>query len=127
MAVMLLSLTAISCATHYTRMSDATFSDHTGYRESAVDPTTWIVSFAGNGSTTQETVERYTLYRAAELTNEKGFDYFIILNGAQNTTTNSYSTAGTIYEFTSDTKHSATKTIRMYKGARPEDNPNAYD
>ena len=34
------------------------------------------VTFAGNSLTSRETVERYLLYRAAELTVENGYDWF---------------------------------------------------
>ena len=47
-----------------------------GYSDYKVDSTHWRVSFAGNSFTSRETVEKYLLYRAAELTLEQGFDWF---------------------------------------------------
>lgn len=52
--------------------------DHTGYgyRDYKVDNTHWRVTFAGNSLTSRETVEKYLLYRAAELTVQQGYDWF---------------------------------------------------
>jgi hypothetical protein len=48
-----------------------------GYRDSRLDSNHWRVSFSGNSVTSRETVERYLLYRAAELTTTQGFDWFV--------------------------------------------------
>src|SRR4051812_21264199 len=80
--ILLVGLT--SCATKYTRMSDGLFSDHTGYTEAPIDETTWQVTFGGNEATAPEVVERYALFRAAEITVEKGYDYFIVMDKANN-------------------------------------------
>ncbi len=47
-----------------------------GYRDSKIDSTHWRVAFSGNSFTSRETVEKYLLYRAAELTLEQGGDWF---------------------------------------------------
>ncbi|HEX8233621.1 MAG TPA: hypothetical protein VF559_09800 [Caulobacteraceae bacterium] len=47
-----------------------------GFREVQLDTGHWRVTFAGNSLTSRETVERYLLYRAAELTAAQGFDWF---------------------------------------------------
>jgi hypothetical protein len=47
-----------------------------GYRDTKLDNSHWRVSFEGNSLTSRETVERYLLYRAAELTASQGFDWF---------------------------------------------------
>jgi hypothetical protein len=51
-----------------------------GYKERLVGPNRWYVEFYGNGNTTRETVTAYWLYRCAELTQEKGFDYFVFIS-----------------------------------------------
>ena len=48
-----------------------------GYRESRLTSDHWRVDFSGNTLTSRETVERYLLYRAAELTVSQGFDWFM--------------------------------------------------
>ncbi len=47
-----------------------------GYSEYRVDDTHWRVTFSGNSLTSRETVEKYLLYRAAELTLQQGYDWF---------------------------------------------------
>jgi hypothetical protein len=47
-----------------------------GYSDYRIDDTHWRVTFSGNSLTSRETVEKYLLYRAAELTLEQGFDWF---------------------------------------------------
>lgn len=49
-----------------------------GYSEQTIGKDQYRIGFNGNGITTRETVDRYLRYRAAELTSEQGFDYFII-------------------------------------------------
>jgi hypothetical protein len=47
-----------------------------GYQEMQIEANVVRLTFTGNGATTQETVQTYWLYRAAELALEKGFDGF---------------------------------------------------
>jgi hypothetical protein len=47
-----------------------------GYSDYRIDSSHWRVSFAGNSLTSRETVEKYLLYRAAELTVQQGYDWF---------------------------------------------------
>jgi hypothetical protein len=143
-----------SCATKYEPATGSFWDGHTGYSEIGLDSTTWQVTFCGNNNTTDEVVNRYALYRSAELTSQRGFDYFVILDNndvaaltstvnhnktqqtkiehkidpqtgqsvpVKVTTTNSTSTV------TTQAAHTVTKTIRMFMGARPADNPDAYE
>lgn len=48
-----------------------------GYRDTRLNADHWRVAFSGNSVTSRETVERYLLYRAAELTVSQGFDWFL--------------------------------------------------
>jgi hypothetical protein len=133
-------------------MSHSIFSDHTGYgyREVPVDSNTWQVMFDGNSATDTEVVDRYALYRAAELTTENGYDYFIVLgrqaevstsmtgppeihtnvqpyqdpvNGASGIVT---STTSSRMVFPHTTRFTM-KTIRMFQGKKPDSNAAAYD
>jgi hypothetical protein len=47
-----------------------------GYSEQQIEDNRYRVSFAGNDLTPADTVQNYLLYRAAELTLGKGYDYF---------------------------------------------------
>ncbi|MBI1684701.1 CC0125/CC1285 family lipoprotein [Caulobacter hibisci] len=47
-----------------------------GFSELRLEGDRYRVTFAGNSLTGRETVERYLLYRAAELTTQQGYDWF---------------------------------------------------
>jgi hypothetical protein len=51
-----------------------------GFSETPIEQNRLRISFRGNTLTERETVETYLLYRAAEATIERGFDYFIVAN-----------------------------------------------
>jgi hypothetical protein len=51
-----------------------------GYSEQRLDDTRWRVEFVGDASASQERVESYLLYRAAELTAARGYDWFLASN-----------------------------------------------
>jgi hypothetical protein len=50
-----------------------------GYNETAIESDRYLVSFSGNSLTDRETVETFLLFRAAELTVERGFDHFLVV------------------------------------------------
>ncbi len=76
-----------------------------GYSDVPLDSTTYQVTFTGDAP---DANDRLSLYRAAELTDQHGYDYFIVTNPTR-------------------AEGSAIKTIRMHRGSMPPDNPNAYD
>jgi opacity protein-like surface antigen len=47
-----------------------------GYSDQQIEANRWMVTFSGNELTSRETVERYLLFRAAELTLNQGYDWF---------------------------------------------------
>lgn len=49
-----------------------------GFSEMPIEADRFRVSFSGNSVTERETVENYLLYRAAELTLQTGYDYFLV-------------------------------------------------
>ena len=73
------TLMVAGCATE-TRYRPATGQgfNRQGYSERMIEPGRFLVSFAGNSVTSRDTVERYLFYRAAELTLQQGFDYFVM-------------------------------------------------
>ena len=117
-----------------------------GYSQVQLDNNSARVEFKGNGYTSRERVEVFVLYRCAELTVEKGYDYFVISRGdTENqqqsvqttpgtfdaTTTGSgrhYSTSGTYTPGQTVTfnKRTATAVIKMFKGEKPADQPGAF-
>lgn len=75
--VVLAALTLAACAKP-TAYQPAPKEGAFGYSEKVIGEGQYRIGFAGNGLTTRKTVDLYLLYRAAELTQEKGFDYFIV-------------------------------------------------
>lgn len=125
-----------------------------GYQETPLDSTTWRVTFSGNPGTSYDIVDRYALYRCAELTSQHGYDYFVVqseqaektidvstehgvasrtvVDSSKHPVTgqeqNSYTGRTRSGQYvTASQSHAVTKTIRMFLGQRPGDNPNAYD
>jgi len=62
----------------------------TGYSEKMIEPGRWQVTFSGNGYTSRDTVERYLLYRSAELTVQNGGDYFVLADRNTDKNTRTY-------------------------------------
>ncbi len=80
-----------ACATS-TPYGPATQSGGYGFSEQRVEDNRYRIVFRGNSSTPRETVENFLLYRAAELTKNNGFDYFILMESDTEAKT-SYSTS----------------------------------
>ena len=51
---------------------------HGGYSDKQLAPDRYVVRFHGNELTSRDRVEGYMLYRAAELTLEHGYDWFLV-------------------------------------------------
>jgi hypothetical protein len=61
-----------------------------GYTEVRVEANRYRITFAGNTLTSRETVERYLLFRAAELTAQSGYDWFLVVDRETDRTTRTY-------------------------------------
>jgi hypothetical protein len=85
------ALALASCATP-TPYQPATGSGayRTGYWDEQLESNRFRVTFAGNSLTSRETVERYLLYRAAELSVQNGFDHFVLVTRDTETRTSTY-------------------------------------
>ncbi len=110
-----LLFSACSSPTRYAANPDPALGNY-GYSEVQEDSTRFQVTFAANYQTPTQTVDQYALYRCAELTVQRGFDYFIVLHSKNST-----------YLLGRRREPSTTKTIRMFLGESPKRNPNAYD
>ena len=51
-----------------------------GYTNARVDSNTYRVRFKGNNYTPREKVENYLLYRCAEITDQLGYDHFVVVS-----------------------------------------------
>ena len=58
-----------------------------GYSEQSIESNRYRVTFRGNSTTSRETVENYLLFRSAELTLQKGYDYFVVVEDDTEKTT----------------------------------------
>jgi hypothetical protein len=77
------------CATPY-KSADA----GKGYSDFRITTDVFAVSFRGSAGTFEETVDRYLLRRASELTLEHGFTYFVILSEKERTRSSSLGYSG---------------------------------
>ena len=78
-AVVMTALLMTACSTPYGK-----YGALGGYSDSRIDANTFSISVDNNGFTSQQTTSMHAIYRAAELTVEGGFDYFVIASGASN-------------------------------------------
>lgn len=120
-----------------------------GYAEQAIEDDRYRVTFAGNSLTTRETVETYLLYRAAEVTLERGYDHFLVVDEETERSTTYHSTITGLgghrafhsyhYGYPFGISGIGTATVRprdrytafanivMRDGPKPVDDPVAYD
>ena len=144
MAAVLMGVTLFACATPYGEKGI-----HGGFTDSQIDQNTFSVSVDTNGFTSQQTTSMHALYRAAELTVEHGFDYFVIADDASTSTLVATavpgdtmgSTAGIVSHppisgrtstpYTPTTVvpvfPNSTLIIKTFKGSKPEGALNTYD
>ncbi len=86
-------LSACATPTPYRPATGSGFS-RTGFSDQQVERDRYRVFFSGNSYTSRETVERYLLFRAAELTLENGNDHFIVAERDTDKQTRTYTTPG---------------------------------
>lgn len=137
-----------SCATPY--KADGNLG---GFGETQLDDNVFSVYFRGNAFIEQRNVKTYLLYRCAELTLEKGYDYFVIVGadteatrgaivtpGSYSSTTTGHATAygnsayGSAYssgtympaQATPYTKYTSEATIKLFKGVKPHSLASSY-
>lgn len=91
-----------------------------GYSETQLDENLFNVTFKGNGYTSKERANDFTLLRCAELTIENGFKFFTIVTAQDNTQTHSRTTPITTKTEASvsgsGNSASGTSTTRTYGG-----------
>lgn len=71
-----LALAGCETATPYQPANAPGAETSGGYSDQQIEPNRWRVSFSGNSLTSRDTVERYLLFRAAQLTLQQGYDWF---------------------------------------------------
>jgi len=123
------SLILVGCGTEY--QADGLTG---GYTDSMTGYNTAVVQFKGNGYTSATEANKFAFRRAAELTLEKGYDYFLVENGNDRmkteTTSTNYNCNSYGYGNSSNTncyaiggidieKPRTMLQIRMFKGKTP--------
>jgi hypothetical protein len=127
-------------------------SGRPGYAEQIIEQNRYRVSYRGDARTDRETVELYLLYRMAELTHQRGYDYFIVERQDTDKSTTyrssmrAYPRSSFFYTahgyrwahhgvgFTLGTeplrpieRFEAYAMIQMFRGEKPADDPHAYN
>ena len=117
--------------------------DGQGYGDQRIENNRYRISFAGNSSTPRETVENYLLFRAAELTLQNGYDYFVMSGSDTEAQTRYQQTVSAFGGYgwysryyglgtgvstsTPITEYQAQAYVTMYKGKRPAASTDAFD
>lgn len=98
-----------------------------GYAETQIDINRVRVSFSGNSRTDRESVELNLLYRAAETTLQRGFDYFVVVDHNVEQRTD-YDRMGPprMASYNESSRYQAVSDIVMFNGVRPPV-ANAFD
>lgn len=78
-SISLLSICLLGCQTPY--QAD---SFRGGYSETKLNDSMYSVTFRGNGFTDEDTVNKYLLKRASELTLQNGYRYFAVIDSHEN-------------------------------------------
>ncbi len=137
-----LALAACTTATPY----QAANKKGEGFSEFQLEQNKYRIVFSGNTQTSITTVENYLLYRAAEVTLDKGGNYFIVSDEEVNTM-RIFRTSGTTFGgsrfgfrrgfgggFASTTattrerqEFTVSAIITIHKGKKPSDVPEAFE
>ncbi|HVY88813.1 MAG TPA: hypothetical protein VG942_08090 [Hyphomonadaceae bacterium] len=124
---------ASACASTATNYQPATAQNPHGYAESMLEENKARITFSGNSSTELATVKKYVLFRAAELTLNSGYDYFVMIDRGVESSAE-YRTKGPVRPRfgggeleQSGASYEAMADITMFRGMKPDILPNAYD
>lgn len=92
-----LALAGCETATPYQPLGARGEKASGGYFDHQIEGNRWQVGFKGNELTNRQTVERYLLYRAAELTAGQGFDWFEAVSRHTDKKTDTYADPDPFY------------------------------
>ena len=95
-----------------------------GYSDSQLQNDKFQVSFSGNMKLTQAKARQYALRRAAEVTLNNGFDYFMV---EENQDISHAFVSGNDGDIIGGSKPEAILNIHCGKGKKPENTQGAYD
>jgi len=118
-----------------------------GYSEQRLESNRFKIFFSGNAQTPRQTVENYLLYRAAEVTLQQGYDYFVLVDQDTHADTRYQGTSlgpgpgfgyygwyswgprwgVDAYDARPVSEYEAQANIMLYKGAKPLDDVHAFN
>lgn len=103
-----------------------------GYSETQLDVNRLRVVFTGEPGTERQVIDDNLLYRAADVTLQRGFDYFVVVEHYvdEDAVTVSKRPPGPPLlpgRKTEQTRYVASSEIIMFRGTRSSDQPDAYD
>ncbi len=138
LVAILLALAAGACATATPYQP---LRDGEGFIDQRIESNRYRIRFVGNASTPRETVENYLLYRAAELSLQAGYDYFILADQKTHAQTSYYQTFGFSGGFgryywgprldfgtvTPETAYEGVANVVMFKGQKRDSDVKAFD
>lgn len=119
--IFLIFLVFAGCVSPYKRQ--AGLSLFGGYKEESLAPDVYRVSFHGNGYTSLDRVRLCVMYRCAELTLEKGCDYYQELDDEQIKSSFPTLVVSRGNTFGNPSSHHTVAIIRVIKGERPDGAP----
>jgi hypothetical protein len=116
LSLVLLTVFIAGCATSYHPENWRGY----GFTEKQLTEQSYLVSFSGNSRTSPTDVQHMLLRRCAELTIQKGYTYFLILDKDSDKKSKvSYSGVGEDYE----SSDSFTKTVQIYMAHEQDISP----
>ena len=165
LSVTTLGLAGCETATPYQPITAQRALTQGGYSEEQIEANRFRVQFAGNSLTSRQTVERYLLFRSAQLTVNNGFDWFQSVDRHTDKQTSFYGGGdpyfggfgadwglyrpgfgwgygfggfgpyggfgygpwGGAFDIDQVTRYQASVEVVMGHGAKPQNNPRAYD
>jgi len=106
--------------------------NRTGYYETQLDINRLRVVFTGEIGTDRQTVDDNLLYRAADVTIQRGYDYFVIVDHYVDEETAAARKGPPLPPLLpgkkqEQSRYVASSEIVMFKGARPDGQTDAYD
>lgn len=139
-----LALGLLAGCGHPTPYQPAT--DGYGYSKQQIENNRYRVTFTGNELTPPDTVQNYLLYRAAEITLDRDYDYFVVVDRDLDRSTTYWGSADTglhsgwrrwdddyvglglgTYTARPVSRYTASADIVLFQGEKPSDDVNAYD
>ena len=110
----------------------AASASHYGYSETILDATHVRVSFSGNTDTSRDAVEGYVLYRSAEITLTRGYDYFVVLDHNVESRTELVPSEPPLppiapHRYRELVRYQSSSVIEIRRGVPPVTAANAYD